>query len=196
MKTKRIWMWSLVFGVIATGIVYVALFSNMAIVTSTGSDSNTEDVPEVEEVVEAAPTVIEREMSNEMLEVSEGKRAISLKVTLEQGVSGYVVPGSFVDVVAFETTVDEEKKQELRTAKVVLQNVKVLGSGKASDAGEESLLYETVTLEVDPKQGVQISLASTDANGFYLMLRNEEDKAIEKAELKESRQVVEGVVSK
>ena len=42
-----------------------------------------------------------------MIEVSEGNRAISLKAALESGVSGYIEPGSYVDIIAYETTKDE-----------------------------------------------------------------------------------------
>lgn len=189
MKTKRIWVWSIVFGLFATLIVYVALFSNMSVVTSTGSESKKGDEkPVVTEEVAAEETVLTREISNNMLEVSEGKRAISLKVALEEGVSGYITPGSFVDVIAYETIIDKEKDQESKSAVLILQNKRVLGSGKASDSEGEALLYETVTLEVDPKDGITLSLAARDQDGFYLMLRNEADQGIEK-EVKQTRNV-------
>lgn len=190
MKTKRIWMWSIVFGLFATLIVYVALFSNMSVVTSTGSESKKGDEKpvETEEVGTAEETVVSREISNNMLEVSEGKRAISIKVALEEGVSGYITPGSFVDVIAYETIIDKEKDQESKSAILILQNKRVLGSGKASDSEGEALLYETVTLEVDPKDGVTLGLAAKDEDGFYLMLRNEADQGIEK-EVKQTRNV-------
>lgn len=182
MKTKRIWMWSIVFGAFATVIVYVALFTNLT------TDAETE-VKKVEEPEVAAETTIsKREIPNSMVEVSEGHRAISLNVELASGVSGYVQPNDFVDVIAYETKIDEEKK-EFKSAVLILQSVKVLTSGKAPDSMEEALHYETVTLEVTPEQGVSLSLAAKDKDGFYLMLRNGEDDGTVKEGLKETRQV-------
>lgn len=184
MKTKRIWMWSVIFGAFATVIVYVALFTNL----TTDAETETE-VKKVEEPEVATETTIpKREIPNSIVEVTEGKRAISIDVELAPGVSGYVEPNSFVDVIAYETMIDEEKK-EFKSAVVILQKVKVLSSGKAPDSAEEALHYETVTLEVTPEQGVSLSLVAKDKDGFYLMLRNSEDDGTVKEGLKETRQV-------
>ncbi len=182
MKTKRIWMWSVIFGAFATVIVYVALFTNLT------TDAETE-VKKVEEPEVATETTIpKREMPNAIVEVSEGKRAISIDVELAPGVSGYIEPNSFVDVIAYETMIDEEKK-EFKSAVMMLQKVKVLSSGKSPDSTEEALHYVTVTLEVTPEEGVSLSLAAKDKDGFYLMLRNSEDDGTVKEGLKETRQV-------
>ncbi|WP_226658797.1 RcpC/CpaB family pilus assembly protein [Guptibacillus hwajinpoensis] len=182
MKTKRIWMWSVIFGAFATVIVYVALFTNLT------TDAETE-VKKVEAPEVAAETAVpKREIPNSIVEVTEGKRALSIDVELAPGVSGYIEPNSFVDVIAYETMIDEEEK-EFKSAVMMLQKVKVLSSGKSSDSTEEALHYETVTLEVTPEEGVSLSLAAKDKDGFYLMLRNSEDDGTVKEGLKETRQV-------
>ena len=187
MKTKRIWMWSLIFGAFATVIVYVALFTNLT-TASTDAQTEVKEVEKPELATAAEETIAKREITNPIVEVSEGMRGISLNVDLAGGVSGYIEPNSYVDVIAYETTIDKEKK-EFKSAVLVLQNIKVLTSGKAPDSKEEAFHYETVTLEVTPEQGVTLTLAAKDKDGFYLMLRNNEDETTVKEGLKETRQV-------
>lgn len=73
---------------------------------------------------------------------------------------------------------------------LVLENVKVLTSGKSADTKDAVLNYETVTLEVTVDEGVMLGLASKDKDGFYLMLRNPEDTETGKAGLKQTREVI------
>ncbi|MDP4552829.1 RcpC/CpaB family pilus assembly protein [Alkalihalobacillus macyae] len=187
MNTKRIWMWSLIFGVFATLIVYVGLFTNLTAVSTDSTEVKEAEKKEV--LTEAEETIAGREMANPIVEVSEGNRAISINVDLAGGVSGYIEPNSYVDVVAYERSIDEEGDKEYKSAVLVLQNKKVLTSGKAPDSVDEALHYETVTLEVTPEEGVLLSLAAKDESGFYLMLRNKEDDGVSKKALKETRQV-------
>ena len=152
-------------------------------------DVKTEEEIEKEKQAEKEKALA-REFVNPIVDVSKGKRAISIKVNLEQGVSGYIAPNSMVDVIAYETTKDDATKKEFKSAVLVLENVKVLTSGKSSDNKEAALKYETVTLEVTPEEGVVLSLASKDKDGFYLMLRNTEDTETGKAGLKQTREVI------
>ena len=59
--------------------------------------------------------------------------------------------------MAFE--IDEDAEKVSQTAVLVLENVKVLASGKSPDSPDEALRYETVTVEVTPEGG-----ASTRSN--------------------------------
>ncbi|PFA67272.1 Flp pilus assembly protein CpaB [Bacillus sp. AFS015802] len=186
MKTKRIWMWSFVFGIIAALVAYVVVFPAPAPVPA----STTTAVKDDGKKPEQEPELPGREMNNKMIPAAEGMRAVSLKVTgLEQGVSGYIEPNSHIDIIAYESTRDEKSKKEMRTAKLVLQNIKVLASGKSADGTDEALRYETVTVEVTPAQGVELSLASRDKDGFYFMLRGKDDAHIEKGPISFSREV-------
>jgi pilus assembly protein CpaB len=187
MKTKRIWMWSFVFGIIAALVAYVVVFPAPATVPASTTTAVKDNVKEDEE---EEPEVPGREMSNKMISIAEGMRAVSLKVmALEQGVSGYIEPNSHIDIIAYESTKNEKTKKEIRTAKLFLQNVKVLTSGKSADGKEEALRYETITVEVTPEQGVELSLASRDKDGFYFMLRGKDDANIEKDPISFSREV-------
>lgn len=133
---------------------------------------------------------LKRDFTNPMVDVSKGKRAISLKINLEQGVSGYTAPNSKVDVMAYENTKDDKTGKEFKSAVLILENVKVLTSGKSSDNKDSALNYETVTLEVTPEEGVMLGLASKDKDGFYLLLRNNDDTETGKAGLKQTREVI------
>ncbi|MGM0754158.1 MAG: Flp pilus assembly protein CpaB [Bacillota bacterium] len=188
MKTKRIWMWSFVFGIIAALVAYVVVFPAPAPVPASTTTAVKDDAKEKQD--EEEPEVPSREMSNEMISVAEGMRAVSLKVmALEQGVSGYIEPNSHIDIIAYESSKDEKTNKEMRTAKLILQNIKVLASGKSADGTDEALRYETVTVEVTPEQGVELSLASRDKDGFYFMLRGKDDANIEKDPISFSREV-------
>jgi pilus assembly protein CpaB len=188
MKTKRLWILSLLFGIIAALAAYVVVFPPSAPVpAATTAAADNED----EKQAEKEPEMESRQMNNKMLEVEEGKRAMSLKVTaLEQGVSGYVEPNSYIDIIAYESAKDEKTKKEFRTAKLVLQNVKVLGSGKSADGEDEALRYETITVEVTPEQGVELSLASRDKDGFYFMMRGEGDGTVEDKAISFTREII------
>lgn len=192
MNTKKIWIISLILGMTVAGLVYISLYAksasvNVSDVQAETNDKKTEEEKEKQSKKEAA---LAREFVNPIADVSKGMRAISIKVNLESGVSGYISPNSMVDVIAYETTKDDSTKKEFKSAVLVLENVRVLTSGKSSDNKEAALLYETVTVEVTPEQGVVLSLASKDKDGFYLMLRNTEDTETGKAGLKQTREII------
>jgi pilus assembly protein CpaB len=199
MNTKKIWMISLILGLTVAGFIYLSMFakeSGSAPASVPASEeqekTNDEKAEEQKEKEKQAEkeTALVRDFNNPIVDVSKGKRAISIKVELEHGVSGYIAPNSMVDVIAYETQKDDATKKELKSAVLVLENVKVLTSGKSPDNKEEALHYETVTLEVTVEEGVMLSLASKDKDGFYLMLRNNEDTEKGKAGYKQTREVI------
>ncbi|MEW9051420.1 MAG: Flp pilus assembly protein CpaB [Neobacillus sp.] len=196
MNTKKIWMISLILGLTVAGFVYLTMFAKNEAVTPASTTVNQgqddeADKKKLEEEKKAEKEVaLAREFVNPIVEVSNGKRAISLRVDLEGGVSGYIAPNSMVDVIAYEAMKDDATKKEYRSAVLVLENVKVLTSGKSSDSKETALNYETVTLEVTPEEGVVLSLASLDKDGFYLMIRNPEDTETGKQGIKQTREII------
>jgi pilus assembly protein CpaB len=201
MNTKKIWMISLILGLMVAGIVYISIFTkdNTTAPASgsvsqnqddTKNDVKSEELEKVKEKQAEKEKALLREFANPIVDVSPGKRAISINVDLAPGVSGYIAPNSMVDVIAYESTKDDATKKEFRSAVLVLENVKVLTSGKSSDPKESAFNYETVTLEVSVEEGIVLSLASKDKDGFYLMLRNTEDTETGKAGLKHTREVI------
>ncbi|NWQ39364.1 Flp pilus assembly protein CpaB [Bacillus sp. EB106-08-02-XG196] len=199
MNTKKIWIISVVLGLIVACFVYVSVFSkektsspaSIAVGQDAKEKKDQKSEKEKEKQAEKELALL-REFSNPIEDVSTGKRAISIKVESQQGVSGFITPNSMVDVIAYETTKDDATKKEFKSAILVLENVKILSSGKSSDNKETALQYETVTLEVTPEQGVVISLAAQDKDGFYLMLRNSKDNETGKSGIKQTREVIKG----
>ncbi|MRH44307.1 hypothetical protein GH741_16815 [Aquibacillus halophilus] len=199
MKTKRIWIWSFIFGLFAALIVYLMLYSDNTTaltgtepvdVTETDQSEGGQDTEIESEQIEAE--IGAREVVNPIVEVSEGKRAISLNVTtVHEGVSGYIAPNSQVDIVSFNKVLDEETGKENLLAELVVQNAKVLTSGTSANTEAEALNYQTVTVEVNPKEGVMLSLAAKESDGFYFMLRNPEDEGVEEEVISISRELVE-----
>ncbi len=194
MNTKKIWIISMILGLTVAGFAYLTIFSKDKVSTAaSGEQVSQEKEQKIEKQSEKQVNEekkFEREFTNPIVEVNKGKRAISLKVNLEGGVSGYLAQNSKVDVIAYETTKDDPTGKEFKSAVLVLENVKVLTSGKSSDNKDEALHYETVTLEVTPEEGIILGLAAKDKDGFYLMLRNQEDTENGKAGMKQTREVI------
>jgi pilus assembly protein CpaB len=104
------------------------------------------------------------------------KRAISVKVDSVIGVAGFVLPGTYVDVIA---TGQPANSDDL-VSKVIVENVKVLTADKnlERDPKGEAKESKVVTLLVNPDQANKIALASTDGH-LQLALRNSQDTNIE-----------------
>src|SRR5215208_794069 len=87
--------------------------------------------------------------------IPEGYRAMTVKVDDIVGVSGFVMPGSFVDVVAVIVPVNQTAAAKGPISKIVLQNIKVLASGAKIDSPSdqrEPTTVNAVTLLVTPEQ--------------------------------------------
>jgi pilus assembly protein CpaB len=198
MNIKKIWMISLILGLLVAGFAYISFFSKerqsapaSTLVRQEEQEKDKKSEEQIEKEKQAEKEkALQREFTNPIVDVNSGKRAMSIRVNLEAGISGYVAPNSMVDVIAYETTKDDATKKEYKSAVLVLENVKVLTSGQSSDTKEKALKYETVTLEVTAEEGVMLSLASKDKDGFYLMLRNPEDTQTGKAGIKQTREVI------
>jgi pilus assembly protein CpaB len=106
------------------------------------------------------------------LRISKEKRAASIKVDKVSGVSGFVLPGDRVDIIA--SIVRPGSGQE-SIAKTVLQNVEVLAAGESTERkGDKVITVHTVTLLVDP-EGVQVLALSSQMAKLHLALRNPAD---------------------
>jgi pilus assembly protein CpaB len=105
-----------------------------------------------------------------------GLRAVSVRVNEVIGVAGYVLPGTYVDVVS---TLSPTQNPVDTTSKVILTNVQVLAAGtrfeQDTDKGKP-MPVSVVTLLVDPDQAERLTLASTEGK-IQLALRNPLDKA-------------------
>lgn len=105
--------------------------------------------------------------------IEEGKRAMSVRVDKETGVSGFITPNSYVDVLATGTIVDGSLREQ--RAKLILQNVKVMAIGKSIDMeDDEPVEVPTVTLLVTPEEAEKLTLA-TQQKPVRLALRHYQD---------------------
>jgi pilus assembly protein CpaB len=114
--------------------------------------------------------------------IPEGYRAMTVKVDDVVGISGFVMPGTLVDVVV---VIDPEEKgtQNLQgpISKIVLQNIKVLANGQNIDKPEnqrDANSVKAVTLQVTPEQAEKLALASTEGR-LQLVMRNSIDQGDE-----------------
>lgn len=111
--------------------------------------------------------------------IPEGYRAMTVKVDDVVGVSGFVMPGSFVDVVAVILPPSQPGVAERGPiSKIVLQNIKVLASGAKIDSPEnqrEPTSVKAVTLQVTPEQAERLVLAANEGK-LQLVMRNYGDQ--------------------
>lgn len=107
--------------------------------------------------------------------IPEGYRAMTVKVDDETGISGFVMPGALVDVLAVINTNGEV------VSKIILQNIKVLANGDNLDEPgdkREAKSVRTVTLLVTPAQSEKLTLASADGK-LRLAMRSSVDQGDE-----------------
>ncbi len=110
--------------------------------------------------------------------IPEGYRAMTVKVDDVVGVSGFIMPGSFVDVVAIIVPLAQTGATSGPISKIVLQNIKVLASGAKIDSPENQRQpseVKAVTLQVTPEQAEKLVLAANEGK-LQLVMRNYSDQ--------------------
>ena len=109
--------------------------------------------------------------------LKQGMRAVSVRVDESSGVSGFVVAGSYVDVIAIMPPQIEGARQ---VSKVILQNVRVLAGGQQMQTRNDgkAALVNTVSLEVAPAQAEKLKLAESEGK-LQLSIRNTTDQIVE-----------------
>src|SRR5258706_7674869 len=108
--------------------------------------------------------------------IPEGYRAMTVKVDDVVGVSGFIMPGSFVGVIAIIVSATQQNGEPI--SKIVLQNIKVLASGTKIDSPEnqrEPANVKAVTLQVTPEQAEKLVLAANEGK-LQLVMRNYSDQ--------------------
>jgi len=102
--------------------------------------------------------------------ISEGKRAITVRVNDVIGVAGFALPGNLVDILV--NAQDENRKP---FSKIVLEQILVLAV--AQDVGRDDTkpkVVTAVTLEVSPEEAETLDLARSIGT-LSLALRNQVD---------------------
>jgi pilus assembly protein CpaB len=112
--------------------------------------------------------------------IPEGYRAMTVKVDDVVGISGFIMPGTMVDVVV---VIDPEEHAGMQNpiSKIVLQNIKVLANGQNIDKPDdqrEANSVKAVTLQVTPEQAEKLALAGNEGK-LQLMMRNSIDQGDE-----------------
>jgi len=124
--------------------------------------------------------------------IPEGYRAMTVKVDDAAGISGFIQPGTLVDVVV---TIDPEgNSRQNPISKIVLQNIKVLASGQNIDKPEderEAKSVKAVTLQVTPEQAEKLALAATEGK-LQLVMRSQIDQGNEETPGADKRNLLGG----
>lgn len=107
------------------------------------------------------------------LMIQNNMRAVSVQVDKVSGVSGFVLPGDRVDVIA---SIDKrEGGRDEAVATTALQNIEVLAAGeKTQQQGDKVIQVQSVTLLVDAPGAQTLALVAREAK-IHLALRNPAD---------------------
>jgi pilus assembly protein CpaB len=105
--------------------------------------------------------------------LSDGKRAVSVRVDDVTGNAGFIRPGDHVDVLMTIGLPGKDKEKE-QYSKTILQNLVVLSSGQLWEQNQQDqkpVIVRTVTLEVKPTEAEVLDLASNQGK-IRLALRS------------------------
>ena len=104
--------------------------------------------------------------------LSDGMKAVTIRVNDVEGVAGFVLPGDRVDILL---TRAGEKNNAVND--VVIQDVRVLAVDQLADQkADKPSVVKAVTIEVDPTEGQKVALAAT-VGTLSLLLRKAGDAA-------------------
>jgi pilus assembly protein CpaB len=107
--------------------------------------------------------------------ISEGKRAITVRVNDVVGVAGFALPGNFVDIVVNTQLGEGGAANNQAISKIVLEKLLVLAVAQEVSRDEtKPRVVNAVTLEVTPEQAEKVDLARS-VGTLSLALRNQVD---------------------
>jgi pilus assembly protein CpaB len=108
--------------------------------------------------------------------ITEGKRAMTVRVNDVVGVAGFALPGNYVDVMVNAQREAARNDETRQISKTVLERVLVLAV--AQEAGRDDTkpkVVSAVTLEVSPTDAEKLDLARS-VGTLSLVLRNQVDQ--------------------
>lgn len=107
--------------------------------------------------------------------ISEGRRAITVRVNDVVGVAGFALPGNFVDIIVHTQTEGGAEARERDISKIVLERILVLAvAQEVARDDTKPRVVNAVTLEVTPEQAEKLDLARS-VGSLSLALRNQVD---------------------
>jgi pilus assembly protein CpaB len=125
--------------------------------------------------------------------IPDGYRAMTVRVDEVVGVSGFINPGTVVDVVCVIQPPENSKSKDT-ISKIVLQNIKVLASGQNIDRPKndrDTTTVKSVTLLVSPEQAEKLALAGAEGR-LQLVMRNSVDQQDEQTNGANRRSLLTG----
>lgn len=108
--------------------------------------------------------------------IAPGKRAIAVAGDKVIGLSGFIQPGNFVDILATLKLPESEREY---VTKVVLEDVLVLATGNQmqNSADGKPAPVDVFTIQVSPEEAERLSLAATNGK-LHFALRNTTDREV------------------
>ncbi len=109
--------------------------------------------------------------------LTDGQRAMTVRVDDVSGVAGFIKPGDHVDVLM---SLPMPKQAEEQFSKTILQNIVVLTTGEIWEQqhkDQKPVVVKTVTLEVAPDQGEVLNLVSNQGK-IRLVLRSRNNQTL------------------
>jgi pilus assembly protein CpaB len=117
--------------------------------------------------------------------ITEGKRAITVRVNDVVGVAGFALPGNYVDIIVSmqkDPPAGQTAAREQSISKIVLERILVLAVAQEVNRDEtKPKVVNAVTLEVSPEQAEKLDLARS-VGTLSLVLRNQVDPESAKTE--------------
>ena len=99
--------------------------------------------------------------------INPGMRAMAVKVDEVSGVGGFILPNTYVDVIAVD-----DSNRKAKTSKTLLRRVKVLAIAQETFTEEgKPKVVKTVTLELEPKEAEKLALQLHEGS-IHMVLRN------------------------
>ncbi len=94
-----------------------------------------------------------------------GMRAVTVPVSAQTGVAGFVFPGDRIDLVLTQTVKGDEG-ESLKASETILRNLRVLATDQSTtqeivDGQTVVRAFRTVTIEVTPKIAEKVAVAQT-----------------------------------
>jgi len=108
--------------------------------------------------------------------LSSGQRAVTLQVTINSAVAGFILPGSHVDLIA---NMPDPKEPQKIMSKIFLQNVLVLAVNTEDSKPENSKVMQQpglVTLALTPEDAEKAIRVAKDGVPYMVMRRPDDDK--------------------
>ncbi len=113
-----------------------------------------------------------------------GMRAVTVPVSAQAAVAGFVFPGDRIDLVLTQTVAGGGSGEPLKVSETIMRNIRVLATDQRTDnlVGEDGKTqvrtFSNVTIEATPKMAEQVAVAQT-LGSLSLSLRSIADNSAE-----------------